>query len=251
MEKEINLKNLFAVIRRRLWIMVVLTLTITLVGAAYSIFLKTPLYTSSARILIPANNDTMNTLKVMINEPVVMEKVAAELAAELDINRSASALSGQISTESVQNSQIVRITVVDKDPELAAKIANTTAAVYKQEASSTLKFNDVSILSEATALKNSVPINIDHTNTIMIAFFVGLVLSIGFIFLLDSLDDRIKSERAIEKLLDIPTLGSISKMNKKNIVDKYSKKGSVSLLRGGKNWFTKVEEKETKSRKKA
>ncbi|MGG0275891.1 YveK family protein [Bacillus rhizoplanae] len=247
MEKEINLKNLFAVIRRRLWIMVVLTLTITLVGAAYSIFLKTPLYASSARILIPANNDTMNTLKAMINEPVVMEKVAAEL----NINRSANALSGQISTESVQNSQIVRITVVDTNSELAAEIANTTAAVYKQEATSILNFNNVSILSEATALKNSVPININHTNTIMIAFFVGLVLSIGFIFLLDSLDDRIKSERAIEKLLDIPTLGSISKMNKKNIVDKYSKKGSVSLLRGGKNWFTKVEEKETTSRKKA
>ncbi|MGG0185157.1 YveK family protein [Bacillus rhizoplanae] len=247
MEKEINLKNLFAVIRRRLWIIVVLTLTITLVGAAYSIFFKTPLYASSARILIPANNDTVNTLKVMINEPVVMEKVAAEL----NIDRSASALSGQISTESVQNSQIVKITVVDTDSKLAAKIANTTAAVYKQEAASILNFNNVSILSEATALKNSVPINIDHTNTIMIAFFVGLVLSIGFIFLLDSLDDRIKSERAIEKILDIPTLGSISKMNKKNIVDKYSKKGSVSLLRGGKNWFTKVEEKETKSRKKA
>ncbi|PHA03072.1 lipopolysaccharide biosynthesis protein [Bacillus pseudomycoides] len=246
MEKEINIKNLFAVIRRRLWVVVVLTIIITLVGAAYSIFLKTPLYSSSARILIPANNDTINTLKVMINEPVVMEKVAAEL----NINRSASSLSGQISTESVEGSQIVKITAVDADPVLAAKIANTTAAVYKQEAASVLKFNDVSILSEATATKYSVPINIDHTKTIMTAFFIGLVLSIGFIFLLDSLDDTIKSERAIEKLLDIPTLGSISKMDKRNIVDKCSKKEPVSL-RGRDNWFTKVEEKETTSRKKA
>ncbi|CAG9613774.1 putative capsular polysaccharide biosynthesis protein YwqC [Bacillus rhizoplanae] len=246
MEKEINLKNLFAVIRRRLWVIVVLTIIITSVGAAYSIFFKTPLYASSSRILIPANNDTVNTLKVMINEPVVMEKVAAEL----NINRSASTLSGQISTESVQSSQIVKITVVDTDPVLAAKIANTTAAVYKQEAASTLKFNDVSILSEATATKYSVPININHTKTIMIAFFVGLVLSVGFIFLLDSLDDTIKSARTIEKLLDIPTLGSISKMNKRNIVDKQSKREPVSL-RGRDNWFIKVEEKETKSRKKA
>ena len=246
MEKEINLKNLFAVIRRRLWISIVLTIITTSVGAAYSIYFKTPLYASSARILIQTNNDVMNTFTVMINEPAVMEKVAAEL----NINRSASALSGQISAESIQGSQIVRITVVDKDSELAAKIANTTAAVYKQAAASILKFNDVSILSEAKAMKHSVPININHTKTIMIAFFVGLVLSIGFIFLLDSLDDKIKSERTIEKLLDIPTLGSISKMNKKNVVDKQRKREPVSL-RGRDNWFTKVEEKETKSRKKA
>lgn len=225
MEKEINLKNLFAVIRRRLWIIVVLTIIITSAGAAYSIFLKTPLYTSSARIIIQANTETMNTLKVMINEPAVLEKVAAEL----NINRSANTLSGQISAESVQGSQVVRITVVDTDPVVAAKIANTTAAVYKQEVASILNFNNISILPEAAATKYSVPININHTKAIMISFFAGLVLSIGFIFLLDSLDDTIKSERAIEKLLDIPILGSISKMNKKNITDKYSKKRPVSL----------------------
>ncbi|MGF9965411.1 YveK family protein [Bacillus rhizoplanae] len=246
MEKEINLKNLFAVIQRRLWIIVVVTLTIMVMGATYSIFLKTPLYTSSARILIPANNDTMSsTLTVMINEPVVMEKVAAEL----NIKRSASALSGQITAESVQGSQIVKINVTDKDPVLATKIANVTAAVYKEEAARILNFNNVSILSEA-ALKYSVPINVNHVKTIMTAFIVGLVLSIGFVFLLDSLDDTIKSERAIEKLLDVPTLGSISKMNKRSIADKYSEKKSILLRRIGK-WFSKTEEKETESRKKA
>ncbi|WP_459500030.1 YveK family protein [Bacillus sp. C1] len=246
MEKEINLKNLFAVIRRRLWISIVLTVIITSVGAAYSIFLKTPLYASSARVIIQANTETMNTLKVMINEPAVLEKVAAEL----NMNRSASALSGQISAESVQGSQVVKINVVDTDPVLAAKIANTTATVYKQEVANIFNFNNINILPEETAKKYSTPININHTNTIMLAFFVGFVLSIGFIFLLDSLDDTIKSERAIEKLLDIPTLGSISKMNKKNITDKYNKKGPVSL-RGEGNWFTKIEEKKTESRKKA
>lgn len=246
MEKEINLKNVFTVIRRRLWILVAMTMIITLAGAVYSIFLKTPLYASSARIIIPANSDMMNTLTVMINEPAVMEKVAAEL----NINRSASALSGQISAETVQGSQIVKINVVDTDPVLAAEIANVTAEVYKQEAANILKFNDISILSEAIAMKNAAPININHSKTIMTVFVIGLVLSIGFIFLLDSLDDTIKSERSIEKLLDIPTLGSISKMKKRNIIDKYNDKKTVSLRRED-DWFTKIKEKQTKSRKEA
>ncbi|EEK77702.1 Lipopolysaccharide biosynthesis protein [Bacillus cereus R309803] len=187
----------------------------------------------------------MNTLKAMVNEPVILEKVAAEL----NINRSAGALSGQISTESVQGSQIMRINVVDVDPVLAHKIANTTAAVYKQEVANILNFNNVSILPEDPVQKYSMPININHFKTILIAFTLGMVLSIGFIFLLDSLDERIKSERRIEQLLDIPVLGGISKMNKKNTRDKFSGKNTV-LLREGTEWHTKIDEKQMKLKEK-
>lgn len=243
MEKEINIKHVFTIVRRRLWIMAMFIIIATSIGAAYTLFFKTPLYASSSRIIIPANNENMSTLKVMVNEPAVLEKVAAQL----NINRSASALSGQISTENVQGSQIVKINVVDTDSKLAAKIANTTAVVYKQEAANILNFENVSILSEAKTSQYAVPMNINHQKTIMMAFCIGLILSIGFIFLLDSLDDTVKSERSIEMLLDIPTLGSISKMNKRNTVDKYSKKVSAPV-REVERWLLK---EENDSRKKA
>lgn len=245
MNKEINLKNLFNVIWKRLWILLLFTTLTTVGGAMYSMYMKTPLYSSSARIIVQANAETMNTLKAMVNEPVILEKVAAEL----NINKSAGALSGQISTESVQGSQIMRINVVDVDPVLAHKIANTTAAVYKQEVANILNFNNVSILPEDPVQKYSMPININHFKTILIAFTLGMVLSIGFIFLLDSLDERIKSERRIEQLLDIPVLGGISKMNKKNTGDKFSGKNTV-LLREGTEWHTKIDEKQMKLKEK-
>ncbi|MDH4423940.1 Wzz/FepE/Etk N-terminal domain-containing protein [Bacillus cereus] len=245
MNKEINLKNLFNVIWKRVWILLLFTTLTTVGGAMYSMYMKTPLYASSARVIVQANAETMNTLKAMVNEPVILEKVAAEL----NINRSAGALSGQISAESVQGSQIMKINVVDTDPVLAHKIANTTAVVYKQEVANILNFNNVSILPEDPVQKYSMPINIDHFKTILIAFTLGMVLSIGFIFLLDSLDERIKSERRIEQLLDIPVLGGISKMNKKNTKDKFSEKNKV-LLGEGTEWHTKIDEKQMKLKEK-
>ncbi|MCW9130905.1 Wzz/FepE/Etk N-terminal domain-containing protein [Bacillus paramycoides] len=239
MDKEINLKNLFTIIRKRIWILLLFTTLTTFGGAIYSIYVKTPLYASSARLIVQANAETMTTLKAMVNEPVILEKVAAEL----NINRSVGALSGQISTESVQGSQIIRINVVDTDPLLAHKIANTTAAVYKKEVANILNFNNVSILPEDPVQKHSIPINVNHSKTITIAFLIGMVLSIGFIFLLDSLDETIKTERRIEQLLDIPVLGGISKMNKKNKKDKYSEKNTLSL-REEAEWITKVDEKQ-------
>lgn len=245
MNKEINLKNLFSVIWKKVWILLLFTTLTTVGGALYSIYMKTPLYASSARVIVQANAETMNTLKAMVNEPVILEKVAAEL----NMKRSAGALSGQISTESVQGSQIMRINVVDVDPVLAHKIANTTAAVYKQEVANILNFNNVNILPEDPVQKYSMPININHFKTILIAFTLGMVLSIGFIFLLDSLDERIKFERRIEQLLDIPVLGGISKMNKKNMKDKFSGKNTV-LLGEGTEWHTKIDEKQMKLKEK-
>ncbi|MED0952655.1 YveK family protein [Bacillus mobilis] len=245
MDKEINLKNIFTIIRKRIWILLLFTTFTTLGGAIYSIYVKTPLYASSARVIVQANAETMNTLKAMVNEPVVLEKVAAEL----NINRSVGALSGQISTESIQGSQIIRINVVDTDPLLAHKIANTTATVYKKEVANILNFNNVSILPEDPVQRHSMPINVNHTKTIAIAFLVGMVLSIGFIFLLDSLDETIKTERRIEQLLDIPVLGGISKMNKKNKKDRYSEKNTLPL-REETEWITKVDEKQIKLKEK-
>ncbi|MGE7880589.1 YveK family protein [Bacillus sp. NPDC094077] len=245
MNKEINLKNLFTVIWKRVWILLLFTTLTTVGGAMYSMYMKTPLYASSARVIVQANAETMNTLKAMVNEPVILEKVAVEL----NINRSAGALSGQISAESVQGSQIMRINVVDKDPVLAHKIANATAAVYKKEVANILNFNNVSILPEDPIQKYSMPININHFKTILIAFSIGMVLSIGFIFLLDSLDERIKSERRIEQLLDVPVLGGISKMNRKNMKDKFSEKNTV-VLGDGTEWPTKIDEKPIKLKEK-
>ncbi|MBJ8008173.1 MULTISPECIES: YveK family protein [Bacillus] len=245
MDKEINLKNLFTIIRKKIWIILLFTTFTTLGGAIYSMYVKTPLYASSARLIVQANAETMNTLKAMVNEPVILEKVAAEL----NINRSAGALSGQISAESVQGSQIMKINVVDMDPVLAHKIANTTAAVYKKEVATILNFNNVSILPEDPVQKHSMPINVNHSKTIAIAFLIGMVLSIGFIFLLDSLDETIKTERRIEQLLDIPVLGGISKMSKKNKKDKYSEKNTLSLKEET-EWVTKIDEKQIKLKEK-
>ncbi|MDA1570690.1 lipopolysaccharide biosynthesis protein, partial [Bacillus cereus] len=53
----------------------------------------------------------------------------------------------------------------------------------------------------------------------------------------------------IEQLLDIPVLGGISKMNKKNMKDKFSGKNTV-LLGEGTEWHTKIDEKQMKLKEK-
>lgn len=156
-----------------------------------------------------------------MRDPVIMEKVLQKL----DLTRSPEALAGQISVDSIDNSQVVRITVIDNDPVLAADIANATVNVFKTEIGTIVDFHDVSFLSEAKV--NQFPINSKGNRIIYIAFVFGLIAAVGFVFLLHSLDDTVNSHRDVEELVGVPVLGTVSKMTKRNINKKKHKQSEL------------------------
>ena len=209
--KEINLKELFQIVKKRLWIIIVITLLAGIGGYLYSLKSNTLLYESSRNIIISANAEMMKTLQVLIRDSSVQEKVGEKLG----LDRSAEALANQISIQSLDNSQVVKITVIDTNPRLAADIANTTAEVYKEEIPKILNFNNVRILKKAKINPN--PINDNQNRSLFIAIVFGMLTGIGLAFFLDSLDETVKSENDVENYLGLPVLGHISKINKKNI----------------------------------
>jgi capsular polysaccharide biosynthesis protein len=222
--KEIHLKDLFRVIIKRLWLVMLITVFTTAAGWLYSEHHKTePLYESSSHIIIDADPEYKNTLQVIMKDITVLGKVIENL----QLNISPESLAGQIHVESIEDSQVVKIKVTDADPDRAADIANTTAGVFKGQIPKEIKYKNVSILSEAQINPN--PINADNQNKIIFAaLVVGIVFGLGFIFLIDSLDDTIKSARDIEHI-GVQVLGHISKMNKKNAKNKITKKEKLEM----------------------
>ncbi len=217
--KEIDLKEVFLILKRYVWIIVLITILSTSGGAFYSASTYSPLYQSTARIIIGADSTFITTLKVIIQDSTVLEKVIQKL----ELPYSSEYLSGKISVGSIDNSQVVTISVVDPDPGQAATIANTVAETYKEEIPKIMDFKDVRLLSEAKEIP--IPINEDQNRTIMIAFVGGIVIGIGLAFLLDSLNNSIRKEHEVEELLGIPVLGSVDKMKKKNM---QKKKGKIT-----------------------
>lgn len=210
--KEINLKEILLVIKKRLWVLIVVTIIAAISGFAYGANKTTTLlYQSSTRVIIGADAELMKTLQVIIKDSTVLGKVVEKLK----LNRSPESLANQINVESLDDSKVVSISVIDTDPNLATEIANTTAEVFKNEIPKILGFNDVKILSSAKV--NPQPINEDSNKAAIIGLIFGLFAGLGLVFLLDSMDDTVKSERDVEEYLDLPVIGQISKMNKKNI----------------------------------
>jgi capsular polysaccharide biosynthesis protein len=221
--KEINLKEIYGILKRRFWVIIVFAILLTVLGTLYSKYTTNYLYQSSTRILVNATPDLMKTLVVMIKDPVIMEKVITQL----ELSKSPEGLGAQISVNSISDSQVVLISVVDNNPATAAMIANTTAVVFQKEIVKILNFNDVQLLKEAK--ENPFPINDNQFRTIFLSMIIGIVLGIGSIFFLHSLDDTIKKEEELEEQFGLHVIGNISKITRKNF------KSKINLLEDVKN----------------
>jgi len=224
MEETISLKELFQTLRKRLSLIVLITALATMTSGIVSYFFITPIYQASTQLLvnqsredqtpfqysdIQTNLQLINTYNVIIKSPAILDIVRDELNLEESIEE----VNQKITVNSEKDSQVVNISVQDPDPERAATIANTIATVFQVEIKNLMKVDNVNILSKAEVKENPSPIKPKPVINMAIAFVVGLMTGVGIAFLLEYLDNTIKSEQDIEKILELPVLGAISEID--------------------------------------
>ena len=221
MEETISLRELFAVLRKRLWLIVLITIIAATVSAIISFFVLTPVYESKTQILVnqaksdeqlyntqavQTNVQLINTYNDIIKSPAILDKVIKELG----LDRSAASLSGQIQVTSAQNSQVAQIVVQDTSAKRATDIANTTASVFQKEVPKIMNVDNVKVLSKATLGENTSPVKPQPLLNVLIAIIVGLIAGVGISFLLEYLDNTLKTEQDIENLLELPVMGVVT-----------------------------------------
>ncbi|ALC82658.1 YveK family protein [Bacillus gobiensis] len=229
MEETISLKELFYTIKKRLALIIAITLILTVAAAVYSNLTAKPSYQASTQILINRTNaeeeevynneiqtniELISTYNVIIKSKPILQKVKDEL----NLQESTTDLEGKISAASEKGSQVVEITVTDEDQQKAVDIANSVAGVFQEDIQDIMKVDNVNILSEAETATSS------GSNTQMIialAFFVGLMASLALAFILEYMENTFKSEEEIEEKLGAPVLGTIS------MIDRELKDGKI------------------------
>ena len=93
-----------------------------------------------------------------------------------------------------------------------------------------MNVDNVSILSKADFEGTPSPVNPNPVLNMAIAFVVGLMVGVGLAFLLEYLDNTIKTEEDIEKVLGVPVLGTIAVIEDKEAG--ISKKKGKKSVRG-------------------
>jgi succinoglycan biosynthesis transport protein ExoP len=197
----------------------------------------TPIYRSTVTLLVNqtqvpgtiAYNDilTSERLTRTYSEIIDQRPVLQEVIDQLDLPLSRDQLSGMMDVGVVTDTQLLRLSVENADPALAADIANTAASVFiDQNTENKLsRPGDVSIVEAATVPSAPVKPNI-MLNTAL-ATTAALLLAAGIAFLLEYLDDTVKSPEDLEAN-GLPSLGGVGRFHRPRRHDENLIAGSAS-----------------------
>lgn len=218
--EEIDLKELFTFVKSKLGLLIMITAGVCLIGCIYGLVIQTPMYKSDATIILSSSESTLTTTDVTINKNLVntyaeivkSRRVLDQVISELDLEESYEALSGKISVSAVNNTEIIRISVSDKDAIKAKNIANVTANYFTGEVIELYNMNNVKILDDA--IESETPYNINVIKQIIIYFMLGFVLAAGILFIIYYFDRTVKSIEQVEQKIKLPILGGVQELNK-------------------------------------
>jgi capsular polysaccharide biosynthesis protein len=224
MEEEFDLLQYWKMIKKH-WLMIVaIPLIAAVISGLVSFFVIKPVYQASTTLIVGkkssdlpvqqagqildydvllANQQLAKTYGAIAKSRTVEDNVITEL--NLPITNEM--LDRKISVVPVKDTEILAITVEDTNPEQAAQIANAMANQFSKAVIDIKKVDSVSIVDKAIAPKN--PIKPKKILNVLIAFVVGLMVSVGLTFLLEYLDNTIKTTRDAECILGLPVLGMI------------------------------------------
>ncbi|WP_082452035.1 YveK family protein [Paenibacillus ihuae] len=227
--QELDLRDYFQIVRKRLWMIVSIVIVVCLLAGVYSLYIKNPVYEASTKIIvnqtqqvqstasqldlnqINTNIQLINTYKEIIKTPAILDVVAKDYP---QFNTTAEELLKKVNVSSVNNTQVMTLVVRDNSYQRAAEIVNAISLVFKQEIPSLFNVQNVSILNEAKLNPTVAPGPVEP-NVVMnlaIAFIVSLMIGLGIAFLLEYMDDTLKTEEDIEKYLGLPTIAMITRL---------------------------------------
>lgn len=212
-----DLYAIWQVIRKR-WIMIVaIPLLAALVSALVSMFVITPQYSATTTLMvtrpdtgsqilyqdIQISRQLVATYREIVHSRRVLSQAIALRSLPFDVNE----LREKVEVESVRDTEIIVIKVIDPDPELAKNIANDVSRAFMDQIEQIMQVENVSVVDPAVTPTS--PESPRVRMNVAVAFAVGLMAAFGLAFLFEYLDRSIKDPEEARKLLDLPVVGAI------------------------------------------
>ena len=221
---EIDVFHLLKILWKRKFLIALVAIVTGVVTFAYSSFIVKPEYTSTTRIYVvnrnqgdksgPTNQDLqagsylVKDYREIILSQDVLEKVATDLKLDLSLKD----FTKKVKVTVPVDTRIVSISVTDRAPEEASRIANSLREVAAQKIISVTRVSDVTTLEEARPATSPSSPNI-RRNT-MIGFLAGAVVMIVAVLLIELLDTRVKRPEDVEDVMQIALLGVVPNLDK-------------------------------------
>ena len=220
--EELDLKELLQIFWEKKTQIILIIAIFAVLGVIYSLGFVTPKYQSSTTLLLATNSssdktgtESITTTDVTLNSKLVStysklvesNKIVRKVISNLSLDIEEGTLKKSISVTAVEDAEMIQIAVKNEDPVLATKIANETAKVFIENVKEYYGMENVHVVDEAEIPQE--PANVNHTKDVMIFAFIGVVIAIMYVLVVNMLDTTIKSEEDIEKISGLTVLATM------------------------------------------
>lgn len=221
---EIDVFHLLKILWKRKILIALVAIVAGALAFAYSAFIVKPEFTSTTRIYVVNRNQgdkpglTNQDLQAGsylvkdYREIILSQDVLEKVASDLKLDLSPKDLAKKVKVTVPVDTRIVSISVNDRVPEEASRIANSLREVAAEKIISITRVSDVTTLEEARpAIAPSSP-NI-RRNTI-IGLLGGTFFMVIAVLIVELVDTRVKRPEDIEDVMQIALLGVVPNLDK-------------------------------------
>ena len=225
--ETIDLREILLLLKKHVLELIAVTVLFAVVGYLLSTFAMTPKYEASATMIVNSREDStaqttitsdqinsatklVDTYSVILTSDTVLDKTIADLGLDMDYEE----LLDKVTVESVNSTQVMRISVVDEDPQQAQQIVASIVDQAPDIIIQTVKAGSVEVISQPKVGED--PVSPKKARNTAISGALGLMLGLGFIFLRTVLNNKFMNETDISKKLGLTVLGVIPQITTKN-----------------------------------
>ncbi|SHK14644.1 Capsular polysaccharide biosynthesis protein [Hathewaya proteolytica DSM 3090] len=219
MEDSINIVDIMQIIKKRLKLVIIMPLFMAIIVGAISAILIKPTYEASTKLFIGkddassekySQSDIMmyQTLMKTYSEAIKTKDLMKKAVESKDYNIDVDGALDSLTVNTMPNTQILQIKFKNTEPTMAANIIEAVTDEFMKLSKELVPNGNTKVIEKVEVPTNPVSPNIKLN--MIIAFFLGIIISFGIAFLMDFLDNTYKTKESIENELNIPVVGNIS-----------------------------------------
>jgi capsular polysaccharide biosynthesis protein len=208
--------QLWYAVRHRFWLVLLAGFIVADIAFGITKFLITPMYSSSATMLVVTKETTLSSLadlqlgsqltndyEILITSRPVLERTIEELDLETNYKH----LRNTISISNPNDSRMLIITALQPDPALAKKVVDTLSEISSEYIAEKMEVTAPKIIEEGEIpITQSSPSLLRNT---AIGGMLGILAAVFLICVAVILNDSIQSEDDIERYLQLPVFAVV------------------------------------------
>ena len=221
-EFEIDLSQIFYILSKNIVIILFISILCADIGYAIPTYYITPVYTASADMLvnnkqysgttdntivtssdINASSSLVSTYSVILKSHTVLEQVIDTLGLDYTYND----LSKMVSVSTVDDTQVMRVTVKNSDPQVAMDIVAQIISVAPSVIVDKAEVGSVKTVDQPWS--SGRPVSPNKKRYILLFAILGFLGTSFFLILRELLNNTFKTEQDITRELGLPILGVI------------------------------------------